>query len=75
MTDNGLEIKKDTFIALDQKGQNAVIYDYLNYLKVKIDKHELRERIDKREIMLVAGLFGFLGGAVSVLAKFLVFIK
>lgn len=75
MTDNGLEIKKDTFIALDQKGQNAVIYDYLNYLKVKIDKHELRERIDKREIMLVAGLFGFLGGAVSVLAKLLIFIK
>lgn len=75
MTDNGLEIKKDTFIALDQKGQNAVIYDYLNYLKVKIDKHELRERIDKREIMLVAGLFGFLGGAVSVLAKFFVFVK
>jgi hypothetical protein len=71
MTTNGLEIKKDTFLKLDEEGQRSVLYDYLNHMTKKLEKLEEKKSTEYRELMTVGGLFGFLGGLVAMAGKWI----
>lgn len=67
----GLEIKKDTFLELDEKGQRAVLYDYLDHVVKKLDAIEKKEKTDYKEMMGMGAVFGFIGGVMAVIGKFL----
>ena len=71
MAANGLEIKKDTFLSLDEKGQRAVLYDYMNYVVKKLEIIETKEKSNYREYMGMGAVFGFIGGVLAVVGKFL----
>lgn len=71
MTTNGLEIKKDTFLKLNEEGQRAVLYDYLNHMTKKLEKLEEKKSTEYRELIAVGGIFGFLGGLVAMAGKWI----
>ncbi len=68
---NGLEIKKDTFLELDEQGQRSVLYDYLDYTKRKLDAMEKKEKADHKTQMGVGAVFGFLGGLIAIAGKWI----
>jgi hypothetical protein len=67
----GLEIKKETFVKLDEAGRSEVLYDYLDYMKTKLDALEQKDRADQTKMIAVGGVFGFVGGLMAVLGKWL----
>jgi hypothetical protein len=68
----GLEIKKETFVKLDQEGQSEILFDYLDYMKTKLDNLEEKKQADHTQLVAVGGIFGFLGGLIAVLGKWLI---
>lgn len=68
---NGLEIKKDTFLSLDEEGQRAVLYDYMDHVVKKLDAMEKKEKTDHKTQMGVGAIFGFLGGLIAIAGKWI----
>lgn len=72
MDNCGLEIKKDTFLDLDEHGQRSVLFDYMDYMKKKLDSLEKKEAIVHKEAIAIGGIFGFIGGALAMVGRWLV---
>jgi hypothetical protein len=64
----GIEIQKDTFISLDQKGRDGVLYDYLDVIYKRVSKLDKDATTDSKKAVYVGGIAGFFGGASTVLA-------
>lgn len=70
-TQCGIEIKKDTFIQLDQLGRDGVLYDYLDVIYKRISTVENKDKADSRKAVIVGGVAGFFGGASTVITYLL----
>lgn len=68
----GIEIKKDTFLAMDDQSKDAVLFDYLDYLKKKVDKIDKVAEDTKKKQYAIAGIGGVVGGFLAMTGKFLV---
>lgn len=69
---NGMEIKKDTFVKLDEKGRSEILFDYLDYMIKKLDNMERKESRVQTEAIAVGGVFGFLGGMIAIMGKWII---
>ena len=68
----GIEIKKDTFLLMDDSSKDAVMFDYLDYMKKKLDKIERNVEEDKRKQYAIAGIAGTVGGFLAMMGKFFI---
>lgn len=69
--DCGIEVKKDTYLSLDQRGRDGVIYDYLDVIYKRINAIEVKDKADAKRATYVGGIAGFFGGATTVIMYFL----
>lgn len=69
---NGIEIKKETFVKMDEAGRSEVLFDYLDHMMKKLERLEQKEKTDHTQAVAIGGIFGFVGGMVAVLGKWLI---
>jgi hypothetical protein len=67
----GIEIKRETFDQMNEDAKLGVLYDYLDYLKKKMDKVEEKAITDRKEMIFLGSVFGFVGGAAVWLGKYI----
>lgn len=68
----GIEIKKDSFLLMDTKAKEAVMFDYLDYMKKKLDKLEQVGMEERKKQYAIAGIAGVIGGFLAMAGKFFV---
>lgn len=64
-----VELSKEAFMELDELGRDVIIFDCLKTLSTDVKELKNQDKIDRKRIMWVGGVFGFLGGVLAVLAK------
>lgn len=65
----GIEIKRETYDQMDDQAKMGVLFDYLDHLKKKMDKVEDKAITDRKEMVFIGSVFGFIGGAAVWLGK------
>jgi hypothetical protein len=67
----GVNLSRDSFELLDSKGRDVIIFDCLQTLSRDVKELQSKAKTDTKRLYFTGGVFGFVGGMVAALARFL----
>lgn len=65
-----IDISREAFMSMSPADREGVIFDCLKSISEDVKDLKEKEKINKKEIIWLGGVFGFLGGVLVTVARF-----